>query len=575
MEKKIILGDDLPENIKEEFRAYPELLGQLLFYRDIKTQAEAEKFLNPDYEKHSYDPFLIKGMDLAVERILKAFKENEKILIYSDYDADGIPGAVILSDFFKKIEFKNYEVHIPNRLREGYGLKTETIEKLKTRDIDLIITIDGGITDVEPVKKAKELGIDVIITDHHMVNGELPPADVILNSKQEDDNYPDDMLCGAGLTFKLVLALIKKGDFSTLPTGRQVNKGWEKWLLDMVGLATISDMVPLKNENRLLAHYGLMVLRKSPRPGLQKLLQKAWIKQHQIVEEDISFMIAPRINAASRVSDPRIAYDLLSATNEIEAGQLAEELDILNNKRKTLVATAVRKANKKIKERGVKDVVVIGDPEWNVGLSGLIASSLQGEYNRPCFVWGTDENGKYCGSCRAENIDLLELMNLVEKDVFEHLGGHKMAGGFGVNSEQIHFLEEKILTAYKNIESKIEQVELFVDKKLSLDDINWDNYNLIEKMAPFGMGNKKPLFLFEGVEIFGEKAFGKTMNHLELVFKNSKNQKIKAIGFFSDYVEDKNTLLEIGQKINFLAHIEKNTFGGVNELRLRIVEIIK
>ncbi|MBU4536688.1 single-stranded-DNA-specific exonuclease RecJ [Patescibacteria group bacterium] len=568
MEKKIILGDNLPENIKEEFKVYPELLGQLIFYRDIKTQAEAEKFLNPNYEKHSYDPFLIKGMDLAVVRILKAIQENQKVLIYSDYDADGIPGAVILSDFFKKIGFENFIVHIPNRLREGYGLKTETIKKLKEKDVNLIITIDGGITDVEPVKKAKELGIDVIITDHHMVNGKLPPADVILNSKQADDNYPDDMLCGAGLTFKLILALIEKGDFD-------IKKGWEKWLLDMVGLATISDMVPLKNENRLLAHYGLMVLRKSPRLGLQKLLKKAWIKQSQIVEEDISFMIAPRINAASRVSDPRIAYDLLSTTNEIKAGQLADELDKLNNKRKTLVATAVRKANKKIRERGVKDVVVIGDPEWNVGLSGLIASSLQGEYNRPCFVWGTDENGKYCGSCRAENIDLLELMNLVEKDVFEHLGGHKMAGGFGVNSEQIHFLEEKILTAYGNIESKIEQVEVFVDKKMNLDEVNWNNYKLIEKLAPFGMGNKKPLFLFEGIEIFGEKAFGKTMNHLELIFKNSKNQKIKAIGFFSDYVEDKNSLLKIGQRINFLANIEKNTFGGSNELRLRIVEIIK
>ncbi len=575
MEKKITLGENLPEKIKEEFKTYPELLGQLLFYRGIKTQVEAEKFLNPNYEKDTYDPFLIKGMDLAVEMILKAIKENKKILIYSDYDADGIPGAVILSDFFKKIGFENFLVHIPNRLREGYGLKVKTIEKLKEKNIDLIVTIDGGITDVEPVKKAKELGVDVIITDHHMVNGELPPADVILNSKQEDDNYPDDMLCGAGVAFKLVLALIEKGDFNSLPTGRQVEKGWEKWLLDMVGLATVADMVPLKNENRVLAHYGLIVLRKSRRPGLQKLFRKAWIKQHQLVEEDISFMIAPRINAASRVSDPRIAFDLLSTTNEIEAGQLADELEILNNKRKTLVATAVRKANKKIKERGVKEVVVIGDPEWNVGLSGLIASSLQGEYNRPCFVWGTDENGKYCGSCRAENIDLVELMNLVEKSVFEHLGGHKMAGGFGVNSEQIHFLEEKILTAYDQIKDKVAVTEIFVDKKMDIDEINWDNFKLIEKLAPFGMENSKPLFLFEGVEIFGEKAFGKTMNHLELVFKNSKSQKIKAIGFFSDYVENKETKLKIGQRINFLAHIEKDTFGSSVELRLRIVQIIK
>lgn len=564
MTKKIRLGDELPEEIREEFKEYPEFISQLLFYRGIKNKQEAEIFLNPNYELGLYDPFLIKGMDLAVTRILKAIKGDEKILIYCDYDADGIPGAVILNDFFKKIAFKNFKVHIPNRLRDGYGLKVKTIEELGKENFKLIITIDSGITDVLSVKKAKELGMDVIITDHHSLTGEIPLADIILNSKQEDDHYPDDMLCGAGVVFKLISALIKKGDFN-------IHKGWEKWLLDMVGLATIADMVPLKKENRILAYYGLKVLKKTKRVGLQKLFWKAWIKQNQLSEEDISFLLAPRINAASRVSEPRIAFDLLATEDEVKAGQLADELEKLNNKRKTLVATAVRKANRKIKERGLKDLVVIGDPEWNVGLSGLIASSLSGEYTRPCFVWGTNEKGDYCGSCRAEGIDLVELMNEVEDGVFEHSGGHRAAGGFGVKTEQIHFLEEKLITAYLKIKDKEQERELFVDKKLDLDDVTWENYNLLEKLSPFGMGNPKPLFLFEGVEIFGEKVFGKTMNHLELAFKNSKSQKIKAIQFFSDYVKDKKTSLKTGDKINFLANLEKNTFGNSNELRLRIV----
>ena len=182
MEKKITLGKDLPEKIKEEFKIYPELLGQLLFYRDIKTQVEADKFLNPSYEKDTHDPFLIKGMGLAVEMVLKAVDSGQKILIYSDYDADGIPGAVILNDFFKKIGFENFIVHIPNRLKEGYGLKIKIIERLREEEkIDLIITVDSGITDVKAIKKAKDLGIDVIITDHHLINGELPPANVILS----------------------------------------------------------------------------------------------------------------------------------------------------------------------------------------------------------------------------------------------------------------------------------------------------------------------------------------------------------------------------------------------------------
>lgn len=566
MEKKISIGKEIPAEILKEFEGYSELLSKLLFYRDIKTRVDAEIFLKPDYSK-LYNPFLIKGMDIAVKRILEAIISDEKILIFSDYDADGIPGAVILNDFFKKIGFNNFEVYIPNRLKVGYGLKKEILEAYRER-ISLLITVDSGITDVEAVEEANRLGIDVIITDHHQVNGKLPPALVILNSKQVDDNYPDDMLCGAGVVFKLVSALIEKGNFELV-------EGWEKWLLDMVGLATIADMVPLKKENRILALFGLKVMRKSRRVGLQKLLKKSWIKQESINEEDISFALAPRINAASRVSDPRIAFDLLATEDETQAGVLAEELNKLNNKRKTLVAVAVREAKKKIKQRGLKDVVVIGNPDWNVGISGLIASSLENEYLRPVFVWGTDEGGKYCGSCRAKNFDLVELMNLVEEGIFSHTGGHKMAAGFGVVSEKIHFLEEKIFRAFEKIKDKRIEEEIFVDKKMCIDDINQENFKIIEKLIPFGIGNPRPLFLFEGVEVVDVRIFGKANNHLELVFKNSKGERIKAIHFFSDYVKNLECSLKVGQKINFLAYIEKDNFSRNKELRLRILEVIK
>ena len=564
----MIFGGDLPEKPKKEFKKYSKILGELLFYRGIKTSVEAEIFLNPDYEKGTFEPFLIKGMKLAVERILKAIKKNQKIMIYSDYDADGIPGAVILSDFFKKIGFSNFHIYIPNRLQEGYGLNMKAIEKFIDEKIDVLITIDCGITNNKEVKLATDNGIDVVITDHHLVGGdELPLALAILNSKQEDDNYPDDMLCGTGVVYKLIQALIQKGKFDLV-------KGWEKWLLDMVGLATIADMVPLRNENRIFAKYGLFVIRKSPRLGLIKLLRKAGVYQKNIVEGDIGFMVAPRINAASRVADPRIAFDLLSAEDEIIANDLACQLHQLNNKRKTMVAVAVRQAKKKIKERELKDVVVIGHSDWNLGLSGLIASSLKDEYQKPCFVWGTDENNNYCGSCRSDSVDLMELMSLVEKNFFVHFGGHKKAGGFGIVSEQIHFFEEKILSAFDKIENKENIEEIFVDKKLNLDEVNWENYKLIEKLAPFGVGNIKPLFLFENVELVGVKIFGKTKNHLELIFQNSRGGKIKAINFFSKHIKDGELNLKVGQIINFLANFEKNTFNGSSELRLKIMEIV-
>jgi len=569
MEKKekMIFGADLSVAIKKEFQTYPELLGELLFYRDITTKVEADGFLNPDYDKGTHNPFLMKGMEKATERILRAISDNQKIIIYSDYDADGIPGAVILSDFFKKIGFLNYENYIPSRLTEGYGLNAPAIEKFKNDGVNLLITIDCGITNVAEVKLARDGGIDVIITDHHLTNGELPPAFAILNPKQTADNYPDKMLCGAGVAYKLIQALIEKGNFDLPP-------GWEKWLLDMVGLATIADLVPLKNENRIFARYGLLVLRKSPRLGLLKLLRKMGTSQQKLTEDDIGFMLAPRINAASRVADPRIAFDLLSTTDEIEADNFSCQLHKLNNTRKTLVAVAVRKANKKIKERDEKTVIVIGDTDWNLGLSGLIASSLKDEYKKPCFVWGTDAGGNYCGSCRSDCVDLMELMNLVEDGLFTNMGGHKKAGGFGIASEQIHFFEDKILEAFGKIENKTGEVEeIFVDKKLCLDDVNWENYKLIEKMAPFGMGNAKPLFLFENIEIVGTKVFGKTKNHLELVFQNSRGGKIKAIDFFSDYLGGGISALKIGQTINLLANFDKNSFNGANELRLRVVGI--
>ncbi|MCK4386626.1 MAG: single-stranded-DNA-specific exonuclease RecJ [Candidatus Pacebacteria bacterium] len=567
MEKKIIFGEELPNEIKKEFQPYPELLGELLFYREIKTRAEADRFLNPDYDKETHNPFLIKGMEKAVKRILTAIEKNQKIIIYSDYDADGIPGAVILSDFFKKIGFLNFQNYIPNRLKEGYGLNLPAIEKFAGEQADILITVDCGIADVEETKLAAQNGIDVIITDHHLVNGELPPAFAILNSKQEDDNYPDDMLCGAGVVYKLIQALIQKGDFD-------LAQGWEKWLLDLVGLATVADMVPLKNENRIFAKYGLLVMRKSPRLGLMKMLRKMGTNQKKLAEDDIGFMIAPRINAASRVGDPMTAFDLLAARDEMEADGLACQLNKLNNQRKTLVATAVRRAKKKIKERETKEVIITGDSDWNIGISGLIASSLQNEYQKPCFVWGTDENDNYCGSCRSDNTDLMELMGLVEEGFFSHWGGHKNAGGFGIVSEHIHFFEEKILEAFEKIEDKETDEKIFVDKKLLLDDVNWENYKLIEKLAPFGMGNAKPLFLFENVEPKGARIFGKTKNHLELTFQNSRGGKIKAIDFFSDYIKDGEPNLKARQKINLLANFDKNSFNGANELRLRVFGIL-
>ena len=263
---KYVTRPEIPEEAREELREYSDLLAHLLFHRGINSKEKSDDFFDYSYEK-LHNPFLLKDMDKAVDRVLCSINNNEKICIYSDYDADGIPAAVILSDFFDKIGYEKYFVYIPHRNKEGFGLNNSAIDKIKKEDTSLIITLDCGIADVDQVEYAKSLDIDVIITDHHETSGVVPDAYAIVNPKQDACQYPEKMLCGSAVSFKFVQAIIEKGDFD-------IPLGWEKTLLDMVGIATLSDMVPLVGENRILASFGLTVLRMSPRKGLQKLLYK-------------------------------------------------------------------------------------------------------------------------------------------------------------------------------------------------------------------------------------------------------------------------------------------------------------
>jgi single-stranded-DNA-specific exonuclease len=529
------------------------------------------QFLSPDYIIGLHDPYLMKDMEKTVERILKAINENEKIAIYSDYDADGIPGAVVLHDFFKKINYTNFLNYIPLRNEEGFGLNDEAITNLHSQDVKLLVTIDCGITDVSQVDLANKYGIDVIITDHHVPGKKLPKAFAIINPKQKGCKYPEKMLCGAGVIFKVVQALInsKKVEW---------HDGQEKWMLDMVGLATLSDMVPLVGENRIFSFYGLKVLQKSPRVGLMKLFALLHINQSTATEDDIAFMITPRINAASRMGIPHDAFLLMSTTDEIEAGILAEHLNHKNDERKGVVGSMIKEIKKKLAERDekMKHVLVIGNPEWKPSLLGLVANSFSDEHNRPVFFWGREgSNGGTIikGSCRAGgDTDVVELMEKV-KDILEDFGGHKGAGGFSVLQKNIHTLEDRLNKAFLELTKEKKIIEdTLLDKKLSLDDVNWNTYSLIEKFAPFGMDNPKPLFLFEKIIVSNKKLFGKEQNHLELKFKNSKGNDITAIAFFS--TGDKFEVpIEVGSTINLVATMEKSQFRNFPELRLRIVDI--
>ena len=574
--KKYSVRKEIPEKARESLNTYTEILKRLLFYRGIENTEDAEKFLNPSYEAGTHDSFLMKDMEKATERILKAINENEKIIIYSDYDADGIPGAVVIHDFFKKIGFNNFENYIPHRHTEGFGLNIEAVEEFGKNGAKLLITIDCGIADVKEVEKLNELGIDVIITDHHELPEKIPPAYAILNSKQTDCLYPEKMLCGAGVAFKLVQALISKKNLDW-----KLKEGAEKWFLDMVGIATLSDMVPLTGENRIFAYYGLKVLRKSPRVGLMKLLRKIKVEQKHITEEDIGFTISPRINAASRMGIPMDAFRLLSTTDEILADELSSHLNKINDERKILVASMVKEMKRTLSSREdateKKEVIVMGNPKWKPSLLGLAANTLMQENLCPVFLWGREGGTILKGSCRSfGSISLINLMKSLPEGIFLDYGGHSLSGGFSVNHEKIHLLESEIIIALKKIKVDGDDAlqEIFIDKKMSIDEVNWETYKSIERLAPFGAGNPKPLFLFENLKIGAVKNFGKEKNHLEISFRKEDGKNISAIGFFMKGDEWGIEIKE-GVKINLVASMEKSMFRNFPELRLRIVDVFK
>lgn len=571
MAKKYAVREKIGKKAEKELGDHDSLTKQLLFNRGVKTKKEAENFLNPDFVNHLHDPFLLPDMQKAVDRILGAIEKRERVAIWSDYDADGIPGGALLHDFFKLISFTNFTNYIPDRHSEGYGLNTKGIEELKDGKIEILITIDCGIRDHKQIELANELGMEVIVTDHHEPastkdgQDDLPPAYAIVNPKREDSKYPEKILCGSGVIWKLIEAILKtKRDL--------VGEGQEKWLLDLVGIATLSDMVPLVGENRALAHFGLSVLRKSRRPGLRKLFTMLKINREHLNEDDIGFLITPRINAASRMGHPRDAFGLLVAKDEAEAEAHAQHLDHINQERKGVVAGIVKEAKKRIKEKfesgGEKSVIVLGNPDWRPALLGLAANSIAEEYNRPVFLWGREGGEFIKGSCRSDGSTNLVAIMEKSSHIFLEFGGHKLSGGFSIDHERIHVLEETLIGAATHTVSDHEECP--VDAEINLSEVSEGTVQKILKLAPFGIGNEKPLFIFRDVIPEKINRFGKAKEHLSISLRDGLT-KTKAISFFTspDQFGDK---LKEGIATNLVAHVEKSYYNGSAEIRLRIVD---
>lgn len=569
--RNYIVKENVDERMRKEFIEYPDTLSHLLFHRNIKTKADAEVFMNPSYDTGVYDPYLLHGMEKAVTRILKAVNNKEKICIYSDYDADGIPGAVVLHDLFKKIGYSNFINYIPDRSEEGFGLNKDAMEKIAKEGVGLMITVDCGIADKECVGHAATLGIDTIITDHHLPGESLPPAYAIVNPKISPE-YPDQMICGAGVAYKLAQGLLAKNRFG-------LKEGEEKWFLDMVGIATLSDMVPLVNENRCFAYFGLKVLRKSRRVGLIKLLQKLKIDQRRLTEDDVGFMITPRINAASRMGVSYDAFKLLTTEDQHEADILVEKLEKVNKDRKTTTAHLVKEVKKHIEAKYSpyfnNKVIVAGDPAWKPSLLGLVANSLAEKENKPVFLWGRDGVQEALkGSCRSVGeVSVTDIMTSVKEGVFNEFGGHHLAGGFSVSHETVHLLEEELERAYEKCGQVASEISKWADLAVALSEIDSDFVKHVEKLAPFGTGNPKPIFLIKNATVESVQMFGKTKEHLKVVLSKPNGGVLEAITFFApeklfEQVSGRDT-------VSLAGVVERSFFLGRESIRIRIEEIVE
>ncbi len=587
MKKKWEILPDPPQSFYDEHPELPKIVANLVYNRGLETQEEIDEFLNPDYSQDVHDPFLFKDMNKAVQRIMSAIEKEERIVVHGDYDADGVSGAVIITSFFRAMDHKNYDVFLPHRETDGYGLNKKTVQMLKDEGANIIITCDCGVSNVEETAFANELGIDVIITDHHSIPPILPEALAIIHPKIEEETYPDKNLAGGSVAFKLVQGLSRKHreDNELLPNGIK-HEAFEKWLLDMVAIASVADMVPLLGESRTLTKYGLLVLNKTKRTGLQKMLLEAKLMEEngkmkkELNAETIGFQIAPRINAAGRINHANVAYKLLATSDPIEATDLALELNKNNSNRKKITTDCVEQAEKQVSNQKENPTLFVMQEEWPAGIIGLVAGRIKEEYQKPTIAM-TINNGELVGSGRSvEGFNMIETLQELPEH-FSKFGGHPMACGFTLtNSEKLGEFKKDII---KKFQEKTKNLDLtptiHVDAEVDMDQVNWELFDLLQKFEPFGQANPKPKYTAKGLTILKLDSVGKDGTHLKMTVKHHTDKTKKVIGWrLCSKNEEKTNWCEVlkeGDKIDIVFEIGVNEWNGNRELQLTIIDLRK
>lgn len=564
----------------EFFLQFPELhpvLLQLLHNRNVKTQEEIDVFLGPDWSRDTCEPSTFCNMPAAVARVFAAFSNGEVITVHGDYDADGVCGSTVLvstlRDISRALNFDEAKIdyYIPHRELEGYGFSTETAEHLKEKT-KLIITVDCGISNKPAIDLAKSYGIDTIVCDHHTMPKELPESAILIHPLVPGETFANKHLCGTGVAFKLASALIDEARIR----GAAFPPGHEKWLLDLVAIATVTDMVPLVGENRVLEIFGLLVLNKTKRPGLRALIEIAGGKMGELDTTSIGFQIGPRLNAAGRMKHAYDALELMVEEDETIAMEKAMKLQETNKARQARSEEMYKEAKKMLVGEGHtppthSHCIILFQDGWQAGLVGLVAGKLLNEYNLPTFIFGKDGE-HYVGSGRStDRVDLMPALHAAAAHL-EKYGGHPQACGLSIRGADQFEMATQIMrdTLAASMIAGDAVATLAIDADMHLEDVSWQLVDGIEKCKPFGMGNPPPVFAARLVTIVGLSTVGADGKHLRLTIQSPNGKILKMIGFsFGFHIES----LHLGDVIDVAFEVSINEWNGNRELQGRIVDL--
>ena len=551
------IDENKVKEISERYNI-PELVSTILVNRGITDEEQIKVFLTPS-RNDFHDPYLLPDIEKAVKRIIDAIEKNEKVIIYGDYDVDGITSITVLKQFLEQRGLK-CDYYIPNRLQEGYGLNKQAIEGFATQGYTLMITVDCGISGKTEIDFANELKIDTIVTDHHEPLEILPNAIAVLDPKRLDSKYPFRELAGVGVVFKLIQAL-----------GIKLNLDAKEYLkfLDIVCVGTISDIVPLIDENRVIAKLGLKLVEQTRNIGLKSIIKSSGYKN--IDSNTISFGIAPRINACGRVGDVQDAIELFLTPNIVKANEITEKLNQYNKDRQDKEKAIYKEAIEEIEKNKLveKDCIVLGGNNWHNGVIGIVASKIAETYYKPTILVSFDgEEAK--GSGRSiQGFDLHEVLCECSKWL-EKYGGHEMAVGLSLKKENFENFKQNFEEIAKKLNVTEQVPIIFIDKLLTIKDLNIDAVKSLNMLEPFGESNKVPIFAYKNIRIDSIRAISEG-KHLKMSLKD-ENTIIDAIGFGMGSLTTEYT---IGDKVDVAGTLEINTYNGIDKIQINLKSIMK